>query len=133
MSDANQEAEHFISMDGAKYNRADCEISNYGNIRKNGEPYKTNYTKKYGYTTKMRFNTLDDNGNLIAANKDKKTIHMTYVKHLVAYYFVPNELDYQYVLHVDKNKQNLFYKNLQWISANQISYKNYQMIDCETL
>ena len=118
MSGANQEAEYFIPMDGAKYNRADCEISNCGNIRKNGEPYNTNYTDKYGYTTKMKFNALDEDGNLIEAGKDKKTMRMTYVKHIVAYYFVPNESDYQYVLHIDKNKQNLFYKNLQWIDED---------------
>lgn len=119
MSATDQEAEYFIPMDGTKYNRTDCEISNYGNIRKNGEPYKTNYTKKYGYSTKMRFNTLDDDGNLIEANKDKKTMPMNYVKHIVAYYFIPNELNYQYVLHIDNNKQNLFYKNLLWINTDE--------------
>lgn len=116
------EAEYFIPMNGAKYNRNDLKISNYGNIRKNGEPYIPNYTEKYGFTTKMVFNSLDENGTIIEATATK---HLIYIKHIVAYYFVPNDLGYQYVRHIDENKRNLFYKNLQWMSEdekNQYAY-----------
>jgi hypothetical protein len=164
-ANAEQEAEYFIPMDGAKYNRSDCEISNYGHIRKNGEPYNPNYTKRNGWTTKMRFNRLDNNGNLIDTKKGKNPeqsdddstssidtkkgknpeqsdddstssidtkkgknpARMTYVKHLVAYYFIANESNYQYVLHIDGNKRNLFYKNLQWVGEEA---KNTYVNDC---
>lgn len=119
-----QEVEYFIPMNGAKYNRTDLEISNYGNIRKNGEPYIPNYIENYGFTTRMQFNSLNDDGTIIELVQ-LKTNPVICVKHLVAYYFIPNELNHQYVRHIDGNNQNLFYKNLQWMSENEKNQNAY--------
>ncbi|WP_457638839.1 HNH endonuclease [Persephonella sp.] len=40
-----------------------------------------------------------------------------YLHRLVALYFVPNEKNYRFVVHIDGNKDNNSYDNLRWVPA----------------
>lgn len=84
------------------------QISNYGNVRsfskwKNGENLKFGYVA-LGYPAVR----LVKNG--------RKEVHQEVVHRLVAKYFVENPNGYNEVNHIDGNKENNRYDNLEWCS-----------------
>lgn len=47
----------------------------------------------------------------------KKLSKMVYAHRLVAEYFLENPNKFTYVIHLDKNKKNNYYSNLQWVET----------------
>jgi hypothetical protein len=92
--------------------RSSYKISNYGRIisyyyDENGVQLKLGSTCKYK-TISLR----DKFGNKI----------VKYVHRLVAMYFLDNLLeDQEWVIHLDNNKHNNYYKNLKWVTKNEKS------------
>lgn len=85
------------------------QISNYGRLKsfrknKNGRILK-NTNKKGGYFSIILYNK---NCNL-----------HTRIHRLVAQAFVPNPNNLPQVNHIDGNKQNNYYKNLEWCTSKQ--------------
>lgn len=97
------------------------EVSNYGRIRRtdNHRLRKQNFSNKNTYIT-MRF----------WINKKWITLRP---HRLVAIYFIDNPNNYNIVNHIDMNKQNNYFKNLEWCTQkhnqNEAMKKKPQMIN----
>lgn len=82
------------------------QISNFGNIRSS---YTNKLLKpsedKFGY---VRFSAIKD--------KKQKTLR---IHRLVALYFIPNKNNYSQINHIDGNKSNNHYTNLEWCTDSE--------------
>lgn len=89
------------------------EISNYGRIKsyfydKNGKLLKLGKIRGY---------------NVFGFNDKNKKLTRYLVHKLVAMFFLPPPTDEQtIIIHLDNNKQNNFYKNLQWATEKDRFY-----------
>lgn len=97
------------------------EISDYGRIRNKN-------------TGKIRSHNLKNKNAYYTDNFYIKGKRITLRPHrLVARYFVDNPNDYNVVNHIDMNKQNNYYKNLEWCTTkynqNEALKKKPQMIN----
>lgn len=82
-------------------------VSNYGNI------LSTNY-RNTGVEKQMNININNDYPQINFINGNvKKSIK---IHRLVALYFVDNINNYKIVNHIDGDKTNNYYKNLEWCS-----------------
>lgn len=81
------------------------EISNYGNIR-------TIRGKKLG---------MKNNNGYLTVNLYKPYLYTATVSRLVAYTFIPNPIPLinDKVNHIDENKHNNYYKNLEWVTQKE--------------
>lgn len=77
------------------------QISNYGNVKslRSGKNLSLNYDSKKYLTAHL-------------CNKDGQRRFR--VHRLVALAFIPNANNFSQVNHIDENKENNFYKNLEW-------------------
>lgn len=83
------------------------EISNLGRVKSH------NYTRSA--KTKIISGSIMRNGyRIISINKKK-----IYVHRLVAYYFVDGYKEGLYVNHIDGNKENNHYTNLEWVTNEE--------------
>lgn len=80
------------------------EISNYGRI-------KTHYLSKEGRLMKTFSDRLGYKRTQLSINNKNKSF---LVHRLVALMFVPNPFMYNEINHIDGNKQNNYYENLEW-------------------
>lgn len=101
------EDEYFINIDqiyDCDYNNKYC-ISNYGKLFNNEKQFYYKLSDATGY---YKVTLVDINGN----SKD-------YMIHrLVAYFFISKEND-KVVNHIDENKKNNYYKNLEWLNSTK--------------
>jgi hypothetical protein len=81
------------------------EVSSHGRIRKNGKIRDLSKSK----------NKSEKAGGYISAGG-------TYIHRLVAKYFVPNPQEKKEVNHIDGDKQNNHYTNLEWVTHKENSY-----------
>lgn len=106
------------------YNMSKYEISNYGNVKSlsNNEIMKLQFRNGY-YRITFKIN-----------NKEQKIF---LIHRLVAYLFIPNNNQSTNVVnHIDKNKLNNYYKNLEWVTQQKnVEHsiaKKIQQIDVNT-
>lgn len=107
-------------------NLSDYKVSNYGNVWSNikNKLLKPHIHQKY-YTI-----------NLIDKNTNKQ--YKLKINRLVAYIFIPNDdpINKIFVNHIDENKLNNYYKNLEWITPRNNALhslsKPIEMIDIKT-
>lgn len=85
-------------------------VSNYGRVTSSMLHGKTKFIK--GKVQKKFCNVIE-------LNKDGK-IYGIGISRLVALYFVPNPENKTHVIHIDRNYQNNYYKNLQWVTHKEI-------------
>jgi Tol biopolymer transport system component len=85
-------------------------ISNWGNVKNNRTGMVLKFRDCFGYN-RIRF-----------YNKDKKQGQNIYVHRLVAEYFIPNPENKRQVNHIDGDRSNNHYTNLEWATngENQI-------------
>lgn len=74
--------------------RVKIEISNYGNVKRNGIQLELDYNQRYLYWGSG------------------------YIHRAVAELFVPNPNNYTQVDHIDGNKHNNIYTNLRWCTRS---------------
>lgn len=83
----------------------DYEISNLGNVRRNGKILKSRQNKNTGYS-------------YIDLRKEGKRT-TCYIHRLVALTFLPKIEDKEYIDHIDRNKNNNNLNNLRWVSRSE--------------
>jgi len=87
------------------------EISNYGNI-------KSLHRKQYSKSTLNSFGYYFIN----LPDKNTKKGHNMYIHRLIALLFVPDRTKEKNVVnHIDENKKNNYYKNLEWVTYKKNS------------
>jgi hypothetical protein len=92
------------------------EISNYGNLRSIDRLDNRGF-KKLGKILKSSINRGGGYPYVRLSINGKK---LSVVLHrLVAKYFVENKDNKQYVNHIDSNRTNNFYKNLEWVTHTE--------------
>lgn len=97
------------------------QVSNIGRVRSKDHTY---YRRNYGYQTikgRILCQIKKPNGyRAVSLNKDGKRKNY-YVHRLVATYFVknPNPEDKTCVNHIDRNRSNNHYKNLEWCTFSE--------------
>ena len=92
----------------------DYEISNYGRIKK--------VAKESGEETLLKGSKM--NGGLIALNLNLlgDTYQTFYIHKFVATHFIKNnDPSKVFVIHLDKDKNNNYWKNLQWINQAELT------------
>lgn len=89
-------------------NKYEYVISNYGKLFKfSSEKEKAQYPDKDGYF-KSSIRVLQPDG--------KYVFHTYFIHRMVAYTFCKKDPDRNLVNHIDGNKQNNYYKNLEWVT-----------------
>ena len=91
------------------------QVSNYGRI-KSLERITTNNHKVYEKILKTR---IDKDGYKIISLRINNKLKDFKVHRLVAFMFLDNPKKYTQVNHKDENKQNNYYKNLNWCSPKE--------------
>lgn len=100
------------NIDG--YN-GEYQVSNYGNIK----------SYKYSEPRILRFNYDKQNYKLVHLCKNGKRV-CEKVHRLVALAFIPNIDNKPYVNHIDGNKGNNFYENLEWCTPSENNIHAYK-------
>lgn len=85
------------------------EVSNYGNV-------KTHYRSEEGRLMTLAEHRL---GYLTITFRSNNKHKKFFVHRLVAMLFVPNPYQYNEVNHLDGNKKNNYYENLEWCTHQQ--------------
>lgn len=98
------EDEQWHKIDGFNY-----WISNYGQL--------VHWSKRNNFCLRKQTNIKGGYFSVILEDGEKHK--STRIHRLVAEYFVPNPQNKEYVNHIDGNKQNNNYKNLEWCSAKE--------------
>ena len=88
-----------------KINDFEYYISNYGRIKNSKDKILKNVTDNTGYI-------------VVTLVKDHKK-YKRYIHRLVALYFVTNKNNYKEVNHIDGNKSNNHYLNLEWTTRSK--------------
>ena len=94
------------------------QVSNYGRIKSLGRYYFSgmyNAIKKYQNENIRKIEKTRDGYIMVALCKDGK-IKKYLVHRLVAEHFIDNQDNLPQINHIDENKQNNYYKNLEWCS-----------------
>lgn len=83
-------------------------ISNYGNVK---TFYQGKYFIKKSFKDKLGYLKIS-----LSKNNERKTVT---IHRLVALVFVPNPYNYKEINHIDGNKENNYYENLEWCTRSQ--------------
>lgn len=98
------------------------QVSRYGEVRSLDRYKYTNHSCSILKGHLMRQNNVD--GYLYVGLSNLSKSYKSFAVHrLVATAFVPNPYNLSTVDHIDNNKQNNDYRNLQWLSASENSDK----------
>lgn len=101
-------------------------VSNFGNVRRN-EHYtivkpsvqKENETVAF-YKEKFIKPYKDCSGYFVVSVRDSNgNTRIKKIHRLVAQAFVPNPNDYNIVNHIDENKTNNYFENLEWVTSKE--------------
>lgn len=96
------------------------EISNYGKLRRN-------YIK-YSHTINYLNENINKKGYLYASmSNNGKTKHIL-LHRLVGFYFVENIDNKPFINHIDGNKKNNYFKNLEWVTSKENSRHAYDVL-----
>ena len=93
------------SEEWLQYNNTKYYVSNYGRV-KNSE------------TNHILTGTINKGYVMVHLTLNKKT-KKVFVHRLVAKTFIPNPLNLPYVNHIDGNKENNLYSNLEWCTPKE--------------
>lgn len=85
------------------------QISNFGNLKSLKKDKKGRILK----------NTNKKGDYFSVVLRNKSNVKHTRIHRLVAETFIPNPNNYPFVNHIDGNKQNNHFKNLEWCTAKQ--------------
>src|SRR5437868_1937651 len=87
------------------------QVSSHGNVRSEKKILKPGIIKGFLQVGLPSFEIYYDR----KYHRRKRSVNRL-IHHLVAQYFVekPADQDYYYVAHIDRDKQNNYYKNLKW-------------------
>ena len=101
------------------------QISNYGKVYRKPRKVRSDVNKNGFRIIKGKFKKPQNNGNgylqlYVQINRNRK---MFYIHRLVAKYFIENPNNFQEVNHLDFDKSNNFYNNLEWCTTE--SNKNH--------
>ena len=104
-------------------------VSNYGEIKSNDYKIYHNGKKENPHSQIVKGKKLKQSYNkdyarirLINNNGERKN----YLVHrIVAEIFVPNPQSKQYVNHIDGNKKNNYFENLEWVTASENAIHSY--------
>lgn len=107
------------------------EISTYGNVKILERTYKcfnklTNRMNERVIKERITQGTINKGYRRICLTKNKKEKNI-FIHRLVAESFIPNPNNYDFVNHIDGNKQNNCVENLEWCTHSQNdlhAYKN---------
>lgn len=98
-------------------------ISNFGNVETRYDLYARLNIERHGYEwAKKKFRISDRGYNTVSLSLEdsKKGGEYYYVHALVAKYFVPGKSDIRnQVNHIDADKRNNYYLNLEWVSPRE--------------
>lgn len=90
-------------------NNCKYQISNFGNVRSITSKGKIRYVKAVTFGS----------GYLGVRLPFKNKIHSVYIHRLVALYFIPNIFNKNQVNHIDGNRLNNHYTNIQWVTSKE--------------
>ena len=95
------------------------QVSNYGYVRSlNKTKEVVNHNKKYIKTIKGKeLKCSFHNGYRTVGLTKNGTMKTLYIHRLVAEAFIPNSNNYTIVNHIDEDKSNNYYKNLEWCTC----------------
>lgn len=108
--------EIFLPINGFNEN---YEVSNYGNIRSVDRLVKSrwgNYRRILGKYIKY---SLDEGGYCCLTLYKNQVSKPVRIHRLVALHFVPNPLNKPQVNHIDGNKENNHFENLEWNTCSE--------------
>jgi len=97
------------------------EISNLGNVKSVSRVVKSSVQKNGFRITKEKIKPSQDNGKgykQLYVQINRKRI-LFYIHRLVAKYFIENPLNLPEVNHIDGNKSNNSFKNLEWVTRKE--------------
>ena len=102
------------------------QVSNFGRVKSLKRCVKNQYCD-YIIKEKILKNGLKENGYLhvvLWKNSKHKTF---YIHRLVALIFIPNQENKKEVNHIDGNKQNNIYSNLEWANSSENKKHAYKL------
>src|SRR5699024_10761196 len=94
------------------------QISNLGRVKSLSRDIQMNGYIKRSKMTYLRFSRLPY-GYLTVALSKRSIKKQFYVHRLVALYFVDNPNKYNEVNHIDEDKENNYFLNLEWCTRKQ--------------
>lgn len=99
------------------------QVSNFGRIK--SLPKKIRFVDQYGNENfrltneRIMKKTVCKNGYEYVGLKENKKIKTLSVHRLVAFYFIENKKNLKEVNHIDGNKTNNHFSNLEWVTKKQ--------------
>lgn len=99
------------------------QISNFGRVK--SLPKKVRYVKKNGdeffrqTSEKIMTQTVNKSGYVYVSFRNKNQTKTIAIHRLVAKYFILNKENKKQVNHIDGNKQNNHFSNLEWVTPKE--------------
>ena len=85
----------------------------------NFDYYISNYGRVKNFKNKILKNVRDNTGYIVITLVKEHKKYKKYIHRLVALHFIPNQYNYNEVNHIDGNKSNNHYLNLEWTNRSK--------------